>query len=316
MQTAFVFPGQGSQFVGMGKEIADAFSEARHVFQEVDDALNQHLSKLIFEGPLDTLTLTENTQPALMATSLAILRVIEKQGKVTLPQCCAYVAGHSLGEYSALAAAGAISIAETARLLRIRGNAMQQAVPAGKGGMAALLGAEFDVAEKIAAQASQGDDVCQAANDNGGGQVVLSGTMAAIDRAIALAPEFGIKRAIKLPVSAPFHSSLMVPAAKAMEDALATADVKAPTVPLIANVTADVVADPDQIRSLLVQQVTGTVRWRESMLALKAKGVSRIVEIGAGKVLAGLAKRIDKDFDALSIQTPADIESFMALTSS
>lgn len=311
MNTAFIFPGQGSQYVGMGKEIADAFPEARHVFQEVDDVLGQHLSKLIFEGPAETLTLTENTQPALMATSLAILKVLEKQGGKPIEKMCQYVAGHSLGEYSALASVRSFSLADTARLLRTRGQAMQRAVPPGKGGMAALLGVEFDVAAKIAEQASVGDDICQAANDNGGGQVVLSGTMAAIERALVLAPDLGVKRAMKLPVSAPFHSSLMQPAADVMEKALAVVTISPPVVPLVANVTADIVTAPDMVRHLLVQQVTGTVRWRESMLKLKEKGVARVVEIGAGKVLSGLAKRIDKDMEAISIQIPADLESFL-----
>lgn len=311
MSIAFVFPGQGSQSVGMGKDLAEAFPVAKHVFQEVDDALNQNLSKIIFEGPADSLTLTENTQPALMATSIAVLRILEKEGKFHLKDRCSYVAGHSLGEYSALTAANALTLTDAAKLLRIRGNAMQEAVPAGQGAMAALLGVEFDKANDIAKQASGSGDICQSANDNGGGQVVLSGSTAAIDRAIALAPEFGIKRAIKLPVSAPFHCTLMEPAARAMEEALANATMKSPDVPLIANVTADEVTEPEEIKKLLVQQVTGTVRWRESVLALKAKGVDNIIEIGAGKVLAGLVKRIDKELVATSIQTPADIDAFL-----
>ena len=266
MSRAFVFPGQGSQTVGMGKEVAEAFPVAKHIFEEVDDALGQNLSKLIFEGPLDGLTLTENTQPALMATSLAILRVLEKEGNTMLANLCSYVAGHSLGEYSALAAANALTITDTAKLLRIRGKAMQEAVAPGEGGMAALLGLEFDVAMQIADKASNGEDMCQAANDNGGGQIVLSGTNAAIDRAIALAPEFGIKRAIKLPVSAPFHSAMMKPAADKMAEALSQVSVRAPSVPLIANITAEETSDPNQIRAQLVEQVTGMVRWRESVL--------------------------------------------------
>lgn len=311
MSIAFVFPGQGSQAVGMGKDLAEAFPLAKHIFQEVDDALGQHLSQIIFEGPAETLTLTENTQPALMATSLAVLRVLEKEGGFKLKDRCSYVAGHSLGEYSALTAANALTLADSARLLRIRGNAMQKAVPAGQGGMAALLGVEFATAEAIAAKASDGKDICQAANDNGGGQVVLSGGAAAIDRAIALAPEFGVKRAIKLPVSAPFHCTLMEPAAKVMETALADVAMVSPDVPLIANVTAEEASIPDEIKKLLVLQVTGTVRWRESILALKAKGVQTIVEIGAGKVLSGLVKRIDSEMTTIAIQTPAEIEAFL-----
>lgn len=314
MSIAFVFPGQGSQAVGMGKELAEAFSVAKHVFQEVDDALDQKLSDIIFSGPTETLTLTENTQPALMATSLAVLRVLEKEGKFHLKDRCAYVAGHSLGEYSALTAANAFTLSDAARLLRIRGNAMQKAVPAGKGSMAALLGVEFGAASAIAAKVSENGDICQAANDNGGGQVVLSGTATAIDRAIALASESGVKRAIKLPVSAPFHCKLMEPAAKIMEDALSEVVMHIPDVPLIANVTADEVTSPDEIKKLLVLQVTGTVRWRESMLALKAKGIHHIVEIGAGKVLGGLAKRIDSEMLVTSIQTPAEIEAFLKAT--
>lgn len=310
MSKAFVFPGQGSQFVGMGKEVADNFPEAAHIFEEVDDALGENLSKLIFEGPIEELTLTQNTQPALMATSVAILRAIEKQGGKDISELCSYVAGHSLGEYSALCAANAISVADTARLLRIRGNAMAEAVPAGKGGMAALIGVDFEKADEIAKSVA-GSGLCQAANDNGGGQVVVSGEMAAIDKVVEVASEFGVKRAVKLPVSAPFHSELMAPAAKIMQEALAEVGVKSPSVPLIANVTADVVTDPDEIRKLLVQQVTGMVRWRESVITLKEQGVEQIVEVGAGKVLAGLTRRIDKELSSTSIQTPEDIEGFL-----
>lgn len=306
MATAFLFPGQGSQFVGMGKEVYDNYAESRAVFEEVDEALGEKLSKLIFDGPMEDLTLTQNTQPALMAVSIAVLRALEKERGQKLTQMCAYVAGHSLGEYSALCAAGAISLADTARLLRIRGNAMAKAVPPGEGGMAALIGVEFEQAEKIA-QSVSAFGPCQAANDNGGGQVVISGAMAAIDRAVATASELGARKAVKLPVSAPFHSSLMEPAAKAMQEALANVVVKTPSVPLIANVTADIVTDPDIIRKLLVQQVTGVVRWRESVMALRAKGVTKGVEIGAGKVLAGLVKRIDKDMETVSVQGPADM---------
>jgi [acyl-carrier-protein] S-malonyltransferase len=310
MLRALVFPGQGSQFVGMGKEIYDYSDVAKLVFQEVDDALEQNLSKMIFNGPIEDLTLTQNTQPALMAVSIALIRAIEKDSGKRLPVICNFVAGHSLGEYSALCAARAISLADTAKLLRIRGNAMAEAVPPGQGGMAALIGVEFDVAEKLAASVA---DVgpCQAANDNGGGQVVISGSMAAIDKAVAVAAGFGVKRAVKLSVSAPFHSKLMQPAAKIMQDALEAVEVHKPLVPLIANVTAESVNAPEEIRKLLVEQVTGMVRWRESIINLRQKGVEEIVEIGAGKVLAGLVKRIEKDIVTSSIQTPADIEVFL-----
>ncbi|MCE3233711.1 MAG: fabD [Rickettsiaceae bacterium] len=311
MNRALVFPGQGSQFVGMGKEVYDTFAEARLVFEEVDDALNQNLTKIIFEGPMEDLTQTQNTQPALMAVSVALMRAIEKQSGKKLHELCSYVAGHSLGEYSALCAAGAFSLADTARLLRIRGNAMAEAVPAGKGGMAALIGVEFEAAAKLAESVSDVGQ-CQAANDNGGGQVVISGEMAAIDKAVAVASEFGIKRAVKLPVSAPFHSKMMQPAAQIMADALAKVEVKKPSVPVIANVTADIVTNPDDIRKLLVEQVTGMVRWRESVINLKNKGVTEIIEVGAGKVLSGLVKRIEKDIETSSIQTPADIEVLLA----
>lgn len=311
MKKAFVYPGQGSQFIGMGKEVFDAFPLAREVFAEVDDALNQKLSEMIFAGSIEDLTLTQNTQPALMAVSVAIARVIEKESGKNISALCSYVAGHSLGEYSALCAAGSISLADTARLLRIRGNAMAGAVPPGKGGMAALIGVDFEKAAEVAKFASS-EGACQAANDNGGGQVVISGEMAAIDKAVEAASQFGIKRAIKLPVSAPFHSSLMQPAAEKMREALAGVKVSTPVVPLIANVTADEVTNPDKIRDLLVKQVTGMVRWRESVIALKSKDVSKIVEVGAGKVLAGLVKRIEAEIETASIQTPADIEAFLA----
>lgn len=310
MSRAFVFPGQGSQAVGMGRELADAFPAARQLFQEVDDALSQKLSTLMFEGPEDQLTLTENAQPALMAVSLAVVRVLESEGKLDLAKAATLVAGHSLGEYSALAAAGTFTVADTARLLKIRGQAMQKAVPVGVGAMAALLGAELDQAREIAALAAEGE-VCEAANDNGGSQVVLSGHKGAVDRAIRIAAEKGIKRAIPLPVSAPFHCALMQPAADAMADALGKVEMKAPRVPLVANVTATRVKDPDAIRDLLVRQVTGTVRWRESVLFMKAEGVSSLVELGSGKVLGGLAKRIDKELSGSSVGTPADIEAFL-----
>ncbi len=310
MSRAFVFPGQGSQAVGMGRELAEAFPAARHLMQEVDDALSQKLSALMFEGPEDQLTLTENAQPALMAVSLAVVRVLESEGKLDLAKAAAFVAGHSLGEYSALAAAGTFTVADTARLLKIRGQAMQKAVPVGVGAMAALLGAELEQAREIAAAAAEGD-VCEAANDNGGSQVVLSGHKTAVDRAIRIAGERGIKRAIPLPVSAPFHCALMQPAADAMAEALTKVAMKAPRLPLVANVTASRVVDPDEIRDLLVRQVTGTVRWRESVLFMKAQGVDSLVELGAGKVLGGLAKRIDKEVSGTSVGTPADIETFL-----
>ncbi len=307
---AFIFPGQGSQAVGMGKEAAENFAEARAVFDEVDDALGQKLSGLIFEGPIEELTLTSNTQPALMATSIALLKVIEKKTGKPLSELCSYVAGHSLGEYTALCAAGAISLGDTARLLRIRGDAMQAAVPQGQGGMAALIGVDFEQADAIAKEAAAGE-VCQAANDNGGGQVVVSGSLGAIERVLEVAAAKGVKRAIKLPVSAPFHSALMQPAAEKMRDALAAVEIKAPTVPLIANVTADIVTDPKKISELLVEQITGMVRWRESVEKLKALGVEQLVEIGSGKVLSGLTKRIESELQSTSLQTPENIDAFL-----
>ena len=310
MKLALVYPGQGSQFVGMGKEVFDTFSVAREVFAEIDDALGQKLTRLIFEGPVEELTMTQNTQPALMAVSIAIQRVIEKESGKGIAELCSYVAGHSLGEYSALCAAGAISLADTAQLLRIRGDAMARAVPLGEGGMVALIGVDFEKAVEVAEFASS-EGACQAANDNGGGQVVISGAMAAIDKAVASASEFGIRRAVKLPVSAPFHSSLMAPAAERMFEALVAITVNKPLVPLIANVTAEETSSPDEIRELLVKQVTGMVRWRESVSCLKNKGVGKIVEIGAGKVLAGLVKRIEPELETTSIHSPKDIEGFL-----
>lgn len=319
---AFVFPGQGSQSVGMGRDLAEAFAPAREVFQEVDDALGQHLSTLMFEGPMEDLTRTDNAQPALMAVSLAVLRVLEREGGLDLKRDVALVAGHSLGEYSALAAAGALGIAQTARLLRLRGNAMQKAVPPGEGGMAALIGADMDMerAASLCAEAATFTDeagktcteVLEVANDNGGGQVVVAGQMAAIDRVIALAKAQGVKRALKLPVSAPFHCSMMAPAADAMRTALADTDIAAPVVPVVANVTAAKVSDPATIRDLLVRQVTGTVRWRESVDAMVAMGADSFVEIGSGKVLAGLVRRINGDVATRSVGTPADIEAYLA----
>jgi [acyl-carrier-protein] S-malonyltransferase len=308
MATAFVFPGQGSQAVGMGKELADALPEAREVFEEVDEALNLNLSRLMWEGPPEDLMLTENAQPALMAVSVAAVRAIQKGG-YDIGAKLAFVAGHSLGEYSALTATGALSLADSARLLRRRGQAMQQAVPVGEGAMAALLGAELDLALEIVAEAAAGD-VCEVANDNGGGQVVISGARAAVDRAIAIAKDKGVKRAMALPVSAPFHCALMQPAADAMAEALGEVAIADPVVPLVANVTAGEVEDAAGIRGLLVQQVTKMVRWRESVQFMRDNGVDRLVEVGAGKVLAGLAKRIDRDIAAQSIGAPQDIDDF------
>ena len=311
MSWAYVFPGQGSQAVGMGKELAQAFAEAREVFGEVDEALQQNLSKLMFEGPDDELTLTENAQPALMAVSMAVVNVLEKQGKVSIRNTARYVAGHSLGEYSALAAAGSLTLSDAARLLKTRGRAMQKAVPVGVGAMAALLGLDLDQAQEVAGEAASDGEVCAAANDNAPGQVVVSGHKAAVERAIALAKTKGAKRAILLPVSAPFHCPLMKPAAEVMAEALANVMVRAPAVPVIANVTASTVIDPDEIRRLLVEQVTGLVRWRESVHLMKEAGVDMLIECGSGKVLSGLAKRIDPDLTGLSLQTPQDIEAFI-----
>ncbi|MEO0035535.1 MAG: hypothetical protein RLZZ501_1558 [Pseudomonadota bacterium] len=311
MTRAFVFPGQGSQAVGMGRELAEAFPVARELFQEVDDALSQKLSRLMAEGPEDELTLTENAQPALMAVSLAVVRVLEREGGVDLAQAARFVAGHSLGEYSALAAAGTFSVADAARLLKIRGRAMQKAVPVGLGAMAALIGIELDAAREIAAAAAEGE-VCEAANDNGGAQVVVSGHKGAVERAMKIAAERGVKRAVPLPVSAPFHCALMQPAAEAMAEALATVTMHAPKVPVVANVTAAPVTDPAEIRDLLVRQVTGTVRWRECVLTMRDAGVATLVELGAGKVLSGLARRIDKSLSGSAVGTPAEVEAFLA----
>ncbi|NUB27393.1 ACP S-malonyltransferase [Azospirillum brasilense] len=315
MTRAFVFPGQGSQAVGMGRELAEAFEVARLTFEEVDDALNQRLSRLMFEGPEADLTLTENAQPALMAVSVAVLRVLKDQGGLDLTRHAAFVAGHSLGEYSALCAAGAFTLADTARLLKLRGQAMQKAVPVGQGAMAALLGAELEQAQAIAADAAKTpaglEEVCTVANDNSSGQVVISGHAEAIERAIVIAAERGLKRTVRLPVSAPFHCPLMQPAADAMAEALANVTIGAPAVPVVANVTASAVSDPNEIRRLLVEQVTGMVRWRESVLYMKEQGVDTLVELGSGKVLSGLAKRIDKELAGTSVQGPADVESFL-----
>ncbi len=311
---AFIFPGQGSQAVGMGRDLAAAFAPARQVFEEVDEVLKQKLSKLMFEGPSEELTLTENAQPALMAVSLAVLRVLQAEGGISLKEKAALVAGHSLGEYAALAAAESFSVADTAMLLKLRGQAMQKAVPAGMGAMAALLGVEMDMAREICAEAEmgpEGREVVSAANDNGGGQVVISGNKAAVDRAIEIAKAKGVKRAMLLPVSAPFHCALMAPAADAMAEAFANTPPRTPVVPVVANVTAQKVTDPNLIRDLLVQQVTATVRWRESVQEMMALGVTNFVELGTGKVLAGLVKRISPDATAISAGTPADIEALL-----
>lgn len=315
MSLAFVFPGQGSQSVGMGRDLADAFPIARQTFEEVDDALSQRLSRLMFEGPVEELNLTENAQPALMAVSLAVYRVLIDLGMKPLAQVAQFAAGHSLGEYSALATVGAFGLADTARLLKRRGQAMQRAVPVGTGAMAAILGADLDAANAIAEAAQinpEGQtEVCQTANDNAPGQVVVSGHKSAVERAIAIAAERGFRRAIQLPVSAPFHCRLMQPAADEMAEALALATVAPPEIPVISNVTAAPTSNPAEIRRLLVEQVTGLVRWRESVLAMKAAGVDRIVELGSGKVLAGLVKRIDSEISGVSVGTPADIETLL-----
>ena len=306
MAKAFVFPGQGSQDVGMGKALSDAFPVARAVFDEVDEALGQKLSTIMWEGPKETLTLTENAQPALMAVSMAVMRVLEREKGFSLKDHVKLVAGHSLGEYSALAAAGAFSLADTARLLKLRGQAMQKAVPVGEGAMAALLGVSLDVAQKVAEAAAQGD-VCQVANDNDPTQVVLSGHKRAIDRVAEAGKPFGVRRAVPLPVSAPFHCALMQPAADAMAEALSGVAIKAPAVPVVANVLASAISDPEEIRKRLVEQVTGTVRWRESVLYMAQEGITQAYEIGAGKVLSGLIGRIEKSIKTASIGTPDDI---------
>ena len=301
---AFVFPGQGAQTIGMGKALADAYPAARAVFEEVDEALGETLSVLIWEGDIETLTLTANAQPALMATSMAAMAALEAEG-VTV-EAASYVAGHSLGEYSALCAAGALRLADTARLLRTRGRAMQEAVPVGEGAMAALLGLDFETARNVAREAAQGE-VCQAANDNDPGQVVVSGHKAAVERAVEIAKTKGAKRAMLLPVSAPFHSELMGPAAKAMAGALDHVDIRAPQVPLVANIEAAAVDDPTLIRALLVDQVTGSVRWRESVMWMVGKGVTEVWEIGAGKALSGMVRRIDKTLATRTVGTPDDV---------
>ena len=294
----------------MGGELLATFPIARETLEEIDDALGRNLTKLIASGPPEELTLTENAQPALMAISMAVLRVIETEGNIDLSDSCAFVAGHSLGEYSALAAARSLGLADTARLLNTRGQAMQKAVPVGEGGMAALLGAEMDVAQEIADEAAQGE-VCSPANDNAPGQIVLSGAMSAIDRAIEIAGEKGIRRSVKLPVSAPFHCAMMAPAADVMEKALSEIDLVRPVVPVMANVTAAPAENPDDVRRLLVEQVTALVRWRESVLAMRDAGVDTLIELGAGKVLTGLTKRIDREMTALNVETPEDIEAVL-----
>jgi [acyl-carrier-protein] S-malonyltransferase len=316
MGRAFVFPGQGSQAVGMGAALAEAFGPARLVFEEVDDALDQRLSRLMFEGPESELTLTENAQPALMAVSLAVVRVLQQEAGIRLADKAALVAGHSLGEYSALAAAGTLELADAARLLKRRGQAMQAAVPVGEGAMAAVLGLDLAQATELAAEAAAGapegtTEVCAPANDNAPGQVVLSGHRAAVERAAELAPAKGAKRCVMLPVSAPFHCVLMAPAAQVMAEALAETTFRPPELPLVANVTAEPVSSPEAIRRLLVDQVTGMVRWRESVLAMKQAEVERLVELGAGKVLSGLARRIDRELTGTAVGTPEEIEALI-----
>lgn len=308
MTMALVFPGQGSQSVGMGRSLFDAYPDSRKVFQEVDEALGEKLSSLIFEGPEDRLTLTQNAQPALMAVSMAAVRALEAEG-FGIGQAN-FVAGHSLGEYSALTAAGALAVADAAKLLRIRGLAMQDAVPPGQGAMAAILGLEAGEVARLCQDAAR-DGVCEPANDNGGGQIVISGDKAAVDRAVALAPERGAKRAIPLTVSAPFHCRLMQPAADRMAEALAGARINAPTVPVVSNITASPTSDPDEIRERLVRQVTGQVRWRESVEWLAGAGVTSLVEIGSGKVLTGLARRIDRSLEAKAVGTAEDVRAFV-----
>lgn len=315
MKRSLVFPGQGSQFIGMGKDLADNFAEARDVFEEIDESLSQKLSQLMFAGDESDLNLTENTQPALMAVSMAVVRVLQKQGGLDLAQACSYVAGHSLGEYSALTAAGTFTISDAAKLLKLRGQAMQRAVPVGVGSMAAILGLSFEEVQAIAKEASN-SEICEAANDNSVGQVVVSGHKNAVAAAVALATEKGAKRAVTLPVSAPFHCKLMEPAAREMKDALEGVEVKAPVIPVVSNVLAKDTSDPAEIRELLVEQITGMVRWRESVIWMKDQGVEEMVELGAGKVLCGLIRRIEKDVVCHNAGTPEEIEKLIAHLSS
>ena len=310
MARAFVFPGQGSQAVGMGRALAEASAAAREVFEEVDDALGQGLSRLMFEGPGGELTLTENAQPALMAHSMAVMRVLEREGGVSLPAACLFVAGHSLGEYSALTAAGSFRLADTARLLKLRGRSMQGAVPVGAGAMAALLGLDFEQAAEVAREAAEGG-VCDPANDNAPGQTVVSGDRAAVERAVALAKARGARRAVLLDVSAPFHCALLQPAADAMAEALAGVAMEDPSAPLVANVTAQPVESAAALPDLLVRQVTATVRWRESMMFLRSNDIDRVVELGAGKVLSGLVRRIDRGMSGVAVSGPDDIEALL-----
>ncbi|WP_424926965.1 ACP S-malonyltransferase [Amaricoccus tamworthensis] len=304
MTTAFVFPGQGAQVIGMGRDLADTWPEARAVFDEVDEALGEKLSELIWEGDIADLTLTQNAQPALMATSLAAMRALEAEGQSI--EMASYVAGHSLGEYSALCAAGALSVSDTARLLRARGQAMQQAVPVGEGAMAAILGLDFEAAAQLAADAAEGE-VCEAANDNDPAQVVISGNKAAVERATTMAKERGARRALLLPVSAPFHCALMQPAADAMAEALADVEISTPAVPVVSNVRAEGVTDPSEIRDLLVKQITGRVRWRESVAWMAEQGVTSMWEIGAGKALSGMIRRIARDVEVRAVNTSEDV---------
>lgn len=315
MTRAFVFPGQGSQAVGMGQELAQSHAAAREVFEEVDEALGQNLTKLMFEGPIEELTLTENAQPALMAVSMAVVRILEKDGNMDFAKTAKFVAGHSLGEYSALTAAGALTLTDAARLLKARGLAMQQAVPVGVGAMAALLGLNIEPVEEVVAEArdkAKAGEVVSAANDNADGQVVLSGHKGAVEVAIEIAKEKGAKKAMLLPVSAPFHCPLMQPAADEMAERLKEVVIAPPRVPLVANVTASEVSDPDTIRRLLVEQVTGRVRWRESVLYMGEQGVSELVELGAGKILTGMVRRINREMTGSAVGTPADIDAFLA----
>lgn len=311
MTRAFIFPGQGSQFIGMGKDLADVFPDAKATFQEIDEALGQDLSGLMFGGNESDLNLTENTQPALMAVSMAVVNVLKKQGGVKFDEVCGFVAGHSLGEYSALAASGAIELAQTAQLLKKRGQAMQKAVPVGEGAMAAILGLEFDAVKKVAAEANV-TSVCEIANDNSDGQVVVSGHKVGVEKAAELAMAAGAKRAVILPVSAPFHCSLMAPAAQAMSYALADTDIRPPCVPVVANVTAKAEDEPSNIRRLLVDQITGMVRWRDSVNWMAENGVTEMTELGAGKVLNGLVRRINKDITCDSVGTPEQVEALIA----